>query len=257
MTIKMFVDTRERDLIEKLDTNSDNIVVKQLDLGDIVFQEEDETVLIIERKTVTDLKASICDGRGREQKTRLLGSTPKERIMYLIEGSLNKSLDSKISGLPVSTLIGSMVNTQLRDGIHVYKTSTLDETVNFITKVHDKLCKDGDKYFKENNSSISASKYSSSLKKKKKSNMTPEVWFISHLSLIPQVTEKVAEVIVNEYKSVSSIISVYESTPEHLKEKLISDLKFKLNNGKERRIGDKISARVYKFLYNIQDDDTN
>lgn len=251
MTIEIIVDTRERELIERMSANN-NIIVEQLDIGDIVFRRDNETILVIERKTINDLKASICDGRGREQKSRLLGSTPKHRIMYLIEGSLNKSLDSKISGLPVSTLIGSLINTQLRDGIKVYKTSSIEESVNFLYKLHDKLEKDGEMYFKEEEQSITAGKYSSTLKKQKKANMTPNVWFITQLSLIPQVTEKIATVIVEKYPTVRDLMMEYESTPEHLRGKLLADLKFALKNDKERRVGDKISLRIYQYYYSYE-----
>ena len=249
MSIELIIDTREHELISKLSCIV-KIKVEQLDIGDIVFRQGDKVVFVIERKTVNDLKASICDGRGREQKARLLGTTPRQRIMYLIEGSLNKSLDDKISGLPVDTLIGSLVNTQLRDGIHVYKTVSIDESVNFLYKLLDKLQKDGDKYFNEEKN-ITNSEYSSSLKKSKKANMTPSVWFINQLCLIPQVTEKVAEEIVKIYPTVKDLFLNYEKTPEYLRKKLLSDIKFSVKGDKQRRIGDKISSRVYEFFYDI------
>jgi ERCC4-type nuclease len=249
MSIELVIDNRERELIEKL--VSDKVTIEQLDVGDIVFRRGDDIILVIERKTVNDLKASICDGRGREQKARLLGSIPKHRIMYLIEGSLNKPLTSKISGLPVSTLVGSLVNTQLRDGIKVYKTASIEESVEFLRKLLDKLEKDGDTYFKDEEQKISATKYSSTLKKSKKANMTPEVWFITQLSLIPQVTEKVAAEIVLKYTTVKDLVKEYEGIPEHLREKLLSDITFLLKNGKSRRVGDKMSARIYNFLYGL------
>lgn len=252
MSIELVIDTRERELIEKLQ-ESCKITVEQLDVGDILIRQGQDVLLVIERKTVKDLKASICDGRGREQKTRLLGSTPKHRIMYLIEGSLNKSLDSKINGLPVSTLVGSLINTQLRDGIKVYKTASLEESGEFLRKLLDKWEKDGDTFFKEEEASISAGKYSSSLKKQKKANMTPQVWFISQLSLIPQVTEKVSEVILEQYPTVTDLIREYESTPKHLREKLLVDLKYTLKTGKSRRVGDKMSSRIYKFFYGLEE----
>jgi ERCC4-type nuclease len=250
MSVEIIIDTREQELIARMSTNN-NISVEQLDIGDILFRQNNENILIIERKTVNDLKASICDGRGREQKARLMGTTPKHRIMYLIEGSLNKSLESKVSGLPVSTLIGSLINTQLRDGIKVYKTSSIEESVNFLYKLHDKLEKDGETYFKEEQS-ITASKYSSTLKKQKKANMTPHVWFITQLSLIPQVTDKIASVIVEKYPTIRDLMMEYESTPEHLREKLLADLKFTIKNDKERRVGDKISSRIYQYYYGYE-----
>jgi ERCC4-type nuclease len=252
MPIELVIDNREHELIMKL--KDSNYTVEQLEVGDILFRQGSETILLIERKTVNDLKASICDGRSREQKARLIGSTPRQRIIYLIEGSLDKTLTSKISGLPVSTLIGSLINTQLRDGIKVYKTSTIDESAEFIIKLHEKLEKDGDTYFMTEDGKASDSTYAATLKKSKKANMTPKIWFISQLSLIPQVTEKVAAIIVDKYPSVRMLIHEYENTPEHLRIKLLSDLTFPLVNGSSRRIGDKMSARIYHFLYGIGND---
>lgn len=253
MTIEIVIDTRERELAEQLQRTTE-ITIEQLDLGDIVFRRGNEIILIIERKTINDLKASICDGRGREQKARLLGNFPKNRIMYLIEGNLNKQLDAKIGGMPVSTLIGSLINTQLRDGIKVYKTSGIDESIEFIRKLQEKLESDGAKYFKDDDQTVSAGAYSSTLKKKKKANMTTEVWFISQLSLLPQVTEVVAVEVVKIYPNICKLIQTYERTPEHLREKLIADITFPIKNGKTRRVGDKISSRVYKFCYGLGDE---
>lgn len=254
MSNQLILDVREKYLIEELE-KSVSIKKEQLELGDIVFKKNDEIILIIERKTINDLKASICDGRHREQKLRLLGSgTSKERLMYIIEGDFNKSMDSKISGMPISTLIGSLINTQLRDNIKVYKTSSLFETSEFIKKLWDKLNKDGDEYFNDNEQKITASKYSSSLKTSKKANMTSEVWFITQLCLIPQITEKIANEIVKKYQNIHLLMQEFERTPEHLKEKLLADITYPLNtDNKTRRIGEKNSKRIYMFLYGLNE----
>ena len=255
MPIELVIDTRENQLIDLLRENKVPITVEQLDIGDILFREDGETVVLIERKTVSDLKASICDGRGREQKARILGSgISLNRVTYLIEGDLDKPLVAKLAGLPVSTLIGSLVNTQFRDNIKVYKTLSLAETAEYICKLLDKLEKDGDKYFRESTGRISAAEYSASLKKQKKANMTPAVWLLAQLSLIPQVTEKVAEQIAEKYPSVSILMAEYERTPEHLRYKLLSDLTTTLKTGKTRRVGDKMSGRIHAFLYGRVED---
>ena len=247
MTIELIIDNREHLLIQHL-KDLCKYKVETLDLGDVVFREDGEILLIIERKTIADLKASICDGRAREQKARLMHSgTAVSRIIYLIEGNLDRPLKSKVSGFPVSSLIGSLINTQLRDGIKVYKTSSIRESATYVQKLLDKLSKDGDKYFKHDDN-MSASKYSATLKKKKKSNMTPEVWLISQLSLIPGVTEKVAEQIVEKYPTVTSLVLEYQRTPDHLCNKLLADLTFTLKTGKHRRIGDKISTRIREYF---------
>ena len=250
MSVELIVDNRENQLITELEGTC-AVKVETLDIGDIMFRDGDEVILIIERKTIADLKASICDGRAREQKARLLHSgVPTYRIMYLIEGDLDKPLSNKVNGMPVSTLLGSIINTQLRDGIKVYKTASIQESAVFLQKMLIKLEKDGDSFFKQEKK-ISASEYSATLKKKKKDNMTPEVWFINQLTLIPQVTEKVAEQITAKYPSVTSLVLEYQRTPEHIQSKLLSDLTYQLSTGKDRRIGDKISARICEFFSSV------
>ena len=102
--VELVLDVREHHLIEKLQKSPIKFTQEQLPIGDILFRkngetQESKTILVIERKTVNDLKASICDGRAREQKLRLIGSgIPVEKIVYLIEGNLDKHLDDKVCG---------------------------------------------------------------------------------------------------------------------------------------------------------------
>lgn len=66
------IDCRERDLIKEFESEPElNYNVEKLDLGDLVIETE-HNLLIIERKTCSDLVGSILDGRFREQKKRLL-----------------------------------------------------------------------------------------------------------------------------------------------------------------------------------------
>ena len=247
--IELVIDNREHALIKQL-SNKTKYVVEQLQLGDVVFREAGETILVIERKTIEDLKASICDGRNREQKARLLGCIESNRILYLIEGNLDHRLETKVSGLPISTLIGSLINTQLRDGIKTYKTASIKESANFLVKLKSKLEKDLPKFFQAGGC-ISDTKYAASLKKSKKANMTPSVWFIKQLSLIPQVTERISEKIIEKYSNMCDLVGEYTRTPEHLRSKLLADIKYEIKNGKLRRIGNKISERIYRFFFNI------
>jgi len=236
---ELIIDTRENLVISKL--GDYNFKTEQLDLGDIIFKEEGEIILIIERKTIKDLKASIVDGRMKEQKARLLGSNTN--IMYLIEGDL---YNENIGKFPVKTLIGSIINTELRDNIRVYRTLSINETIEFIKKLHDKLNKDGKTFFKEVKLD-----YACSLKKKKKENMTPDVWFRTTLEVIPHVSDKVSNVIVEKYKTYANLIETYTKIPEELREKLLMDIEYNIANNKKRKIGLKISQRIYNFLYNI------
>lgn len=245
--VTLIIDNRERELKDHF-RNTENVFFKNLDIGDICFQKSGENILIIERKTVSDLSASICDGRGREQKARLLGSgINKDRIMYLIEGNINNNTTVKGG---TSTLVGSLINTQFRDGIKVYKTANIKETIYFIEKLFEKFQKDLDTFWKyDNNNEISVAEYSATLKTKKKENMTPQIWFHKQLTLIPQISGKIAEVITEEYPSVKSLCLKYSSI-DSITEKinLLKELKYETSTGKTRKIGPKISEKIFQFF---------
>ena len=88
------IDTREEklySLLQKIvEQNFSHIYIqkKRLDLGDIIIStSEGKQLLIIERKSLTDLSASIKDKRYIEQSYRLNGSNiHNHSIIYLIEG---------------------------------------------------------------------------------------------------------------------------------------------------------------------------
>lgn len=91
---------------------------------------------IVERKQVSDLAASITDGRYQEQKARL--TSTGLRTTYLVEGEPSKVADNAAYGGRVGPkhILGAMVSTQIMYGMRVVNTYTLDSTVAFITSMH-------------------------------------------------------------------------------------------------------------------------
>ena len=97
MLIKL--DNREHELIKKCENllvavpafKELKIEVHQLPLGDIIICNEKTENILVERKTLSDLAASIKDGRYEEQSYRLNGlPIHNHNIFYLIEGDLGK-----------------------------------------------------------------------------------------------------------------------------------------------------------------------
>ena len=93
------VDNRERKLIKLLNAKLDelevskiSIVVEELPLGDIIICDDNKVEkLIIERKSLNDLAASIRDGRYSEQSFRLENhEIHNHNIVYLIEGDIHR-----------------------------------------------------------------------------------------------------------------------------------------------------------------------
>ena len=95
--MKIIVDNREHILIKLLKAlNNDygfglEIEVAKMDIGDIaIVNDEDEELLLMERKKLTDLAASIRDGRYQEQSYRLNGhSLHNHNIIYIVEGKIS------------------------------------------------------------------------------------------------------------------------------------------------------------------------
>lgn len=263
--ISLIVDTREGDLIKKLASKNIPFTVKQLDIGDIVFStcqtekdgviEPEKVILVIERKSVADLKASICDGRSREQKARLMnGEINIMNILYLIEGNMNKKLTDTISGIPYDTLVGSLINTMLRDNIKIYKTQSMDETVEFLEKLLNKLTKDLDTFFiteqKDKTEKQQVEEYCSVIKHKKSSNLTSNLLYMSTLNQIPRVSSSISSSIVEKYPTLISLVKSYENISETERAEMLSDIKYKTASC-ERRIGPAISKKIYEFVYGI------
>ena len=74
--IELIIDSRERKIksyfLNHSKSNFKKCVSSQnLDIGDIIFKYQGETLLLIERKTVEDLGSSILDGRHKEQNIEL------------------------------------------------------------------------------------------------------------------------------------------------------------------------------------------
>lgn len=242
MSLKLLIDNRESELKEYFKDKT-YVECLNLDLGDICFKKDEEVLLVIERKTINDLSSSICDGRYREQKTRLLGCFDREKIMYLIEGNIN--IQTSVKG-GISTLVGSLINTQFRDGIKVYKTASIKETIYFIEKLFKKLEEDLEIFWKYN--TVSNVEYSATLKIKKKDNVTSDLWFHKQLTLIPQISSKIAEIVTSNYKSVKELVIKYETIEDiNERKELLKDLTYMTSTGKSRKIGKKISERIYSF----------
>ena len=246
----LLIDAREQQL-KKFFQSKKNVVVTNLDIGDIVIKKDDDVILIFERKTITDLSAYICDGRHREQKTRmLLVGIPRDRIIYLIEGDITQTTTIKGG---TSTLLGCLVNTLLRDGIKVYKTQSIDETIIFIDKVFEKITKEHEEFWKYNSEiAITNSKYSASLKTKKKSNMTPEVLFHAQLELIPGVSNKIAEAITSKYKTLKTLQVKYNELDKDSSKNILKDITYE-SNGKNRKVGPVVSKKVYSYICGEED----
>ena len=120
------------------------IVTENLHLGDFIIADEKEDIIIIERKTISDLLSSIKDGRYTEQSYRLNGlKHHNHNIIYLIEGDVNKvnrfKSDNKTEKL---TAYSAMFSLNYFKGFSVLRTFTMEETALMICNMAYKMGKE-------------------------------------------------------------------------------------------------------------------
>ena len=164
MELKLRIDTRESDLFKKIEQQitthlafKDIIIHSEtLPLGDIIISNGSQDLLVIERKTIADLSASIKDGRYDEQSYRLNGLPHhNHNIIYLIEGDINKTNTFKgynhnqFRPQPSSdnkmTLYSAMFSVLFYKGFSLMRSQSIEESAMMICNMVYKISKDVDR----------------------------------------------------------------------------------------------------------------
>ena len=161
------IDSRERDLINLCKYYLEisplykniKIVTENLPIGDIIICDDNqEERIVIERKSIRDLSASIKDGRYDEQSYRLNGlHHENHNIIYLIEGDLNgkNSFKDRIDKI---TIYSAMFSLNHYKGFSVLRTFTQDETslviCNMAYKMHKCDLENKKPYYQTSNLSL-------------------------------------------------------------------------------------------------------
>lgn len=250
--ISLIVDVRESKILKVASTTKTEFEKKQLDIGDIHLIKNinnNSQILVIERKSIPDLLASIKDGRYREQKTRLNGLLNQGKIsgwFYLVEGKIDFLYIDQIK-----TYYGFIISTQLRDNIHVIQTKNPKDSWEFIERLVKRFEKDEFKFLKtdisnEQNTNDTPLNYIESIKAVKKENITPFNSQVMSLGTIPGVSFKMGEAILNKYKTLGDLFDTYLGIEtEEEKEKLLESIQV----SNKRKLGKVLSSRIYTFLF--------
>ena len=278
--MELLIDYREKELIELLNATNQSFTSENLELGDIVFKQQNNERIIFERKTLYDLAASIKDGRYQEQSFRLNNcATPTHNIFYIIEGNMNSYNISK-GRMDKKTLYSAMFAIQFYKGFSLIKTNNIQETMIFIYSYFQKMQKEFKKpghyepqpvIKKESNiiqintsieksetntqptSDIIAShiepilqqetSYNDVIKRSKKSNITKENIAEIMISNIPGVSSKSANIIMQKYKTLEKLIEALKQ------DKLcLNNLQYETSNGQLRKINKTCGSNIIEYL---------
>jgi len=250
--LHIIIDTRESrskifDMLKESYTDNKNVCVSQkaLELGDIQILYGETKVLIAERKTVSDLAASLKDSRYREQKARLIGTasdwlcTP----VYIIEGFNNIWQMEKYKNLPINMLKGALANIMLRDNLHIVTT---ESTIEIVDKIKSWILCINKHYEKIKNRDKTDNKvsYGEALHVKKSKNMTNDLCFCNMLMTIKGLSYTKALAIQDKYNTMLSLCVAYSKIKSETdRDNLLKDIKVS-----GRKIGPKLSKRIHETL---------
>ena len=197
-------------------SNKITIVQKNLDIGDYVFYDEinAKELLIIERKSLADLEASIKDGRYSEQSFRLNETTlHNHNIIYLLEGAIIK-YNPKFR----NTLYSSLFSLNYYKGFSVINVLNQTETGDILLAFASKLLRENKPGFysdlsnNENNSNENNNiSYISTLKTSKKSHINSDNIFQLMLMQIPGISNVSALALATEFQNMENLLTALKS----------------------------------------------
>lgn len=231
-----WLDTREGELIRLLQAPQD--IVKQLPVADIwIGITESNTLseggLLIERKSIRDLEASILDGRYREQRGRLLASCHENKTqpMYILEGSFSSGT-GRLTKKALMKFINRLI---FHYNIAVMQTASLSETAELIQTLAEQ--------WKEDPTSLQRTtevvKVTDGIHVQKKANaMDPRQFAICCIAQCPGVSVKAAEQLVTVFGSLPGVI---QATKEEVEQVKVG----------ARKIGPVVSKRLYELLHHL------
>lgn len=229
MNVTLRIDNRERCkdvLIERVGSTE----CMNLDLGDYQFVVNGECILVIERKSIADLEASIMDGRFHEQKARLLGCYPSQNILYIIEGDTRDARKVNIR----SALIGLCV----RDRITFMSSGDVQTTVDILCDIYKKI---GTGSLSQE-PSTHCDALLASVKMRKKENITPESFFKACLSCVPGISLTTAGRLYDHFGNLHAMLSTLELRGSRYAEELDVG-----TTRKKRRLG-KLGAALFEYF---------
>lgn len=200
--------------------------------------------VIIERKTVGDMVASLKDGRYAEQKARLDACpVPNHNIIFLVEGP-------RTGADHVHAAVFSLFYNH---GFGVLFSCTVGDSARIIRAFDRKLNKDPPSrtaYYRLDQGgggggiSSTFADYAACLKPEKKANVCRENIWIIMLQQIPHVSSSIARALMDDFGSLPALIESAVSEPDRLDTfKLVDPV-----SGKSRKLSSRVIKNIRELL---------
>ena len=269
--MRLIIDNREQGLYEKCEAILANdpgyatIETQVLPLGDILVKtDEGKDVMIVERKTLTDLLSSIKDGRYEEQSHRLKHASgfPTHHIVYIIEGmfsTLRTIMEKKL-------IISAIASLNYFKGFSVIRTSGIQETAEVLIYMSDKIDRnfmkgvlpsylveqqentfvnEGSENIQQIREPIQEKSYSGFVKAIKKENITQDNISEIMLCQIPGISSVYANSILKFFGGFSNMIEKVKNGSANF-ENIMYETK-----GKQRKIPKTCGEQISKYIQGL------
>lgn len=198
------IDNRETEVIRLMKNVENpsrlNFESACLDHGDIHLLYQNKPVIIIERKTFSDVLASIHDGRWTEQKIRAMSSSDA-RLFYIIEtgdimwdhGITNTTdMIKNFSTVSVDSGLNAIINLFVVYNIPFLFVKNISMTVDIVTLFYRQLEKKRNDHDLQTSYEKSYIKSLPGIQSKKKENIDESMYYLHCLMGIPSVSHKTA-----------------------------------------------------------------
>lgn len=221
---------REHELL----THFPGAATRALPVGDIWIGLSGETIapggVVLERKTIADLEASMSDGRYREQRTRLQAFAQETgcQVAYVLEGSLNSS-----HRFSKEILLKWLVRLPFVHRIPYFQTDSVEDTAAFVRLVASRWI--------ENPTDFRHGKetaYVSTLKHTKgEQRDSPHIFLVSVLTCCKGVSANTAEALLRVRPTLAGLLAATEA---ELAAVTVSA---------KRRLGPALAKKLYGLLH--------
>ena len=225
--------------------------LKNLDQGDFIIRDSNQNILLlVERKTIEDLLASVKDNRYSEQSERYLKlNINNSKIYYIIEGNINRYFPNSTQ---YKTYYSCIYSLSFKKGFSVLLSNDIAGTINILEQFLSRINKDIDKITKSNDSNESNESNASNDKEEmssvlliKKQCITPQNIDSYMLNLIPGIGISTANEILKFFNGkIYNLMKIYnnDDTREDAKNILYN---IKINN---RKISKKIIENIINYI---------
>lgn len=224
-----------------------------LDIGDVIV-EHTTGHFALERKSWSDLCASLHDGRWSNQKARLLAererraedeSSPRFTFAYLIESRTPPEWNGQTRATKNMNAHAALIKSALRDNIPAIWTRDSEDAAKTVAYVARAAAKNGF----DAGAKVAASKaggYASFVKHTGKRKNADDDRFSVMLSSIEGVSARKAAAVAAKYGNAAALVRAFDTsdTPE----KLLADVEVQ-GDARSARLGPALAARIHAAFF--------